>query len=110
MLCPGDRYAALIESPVREDVLLRVPRRMSEHELQARWFAGEFGRDFTSTDGRRVRVVQPGVWNHEAGPDFADAAVAFDDGEPIRGCIELDPDARDWERHGHGANPDYGGV
>jgi hypothetical protein len=28
-------------------------------------------------------------------------------GEVLRGDIELDPDARDWERHGHGANESF---
>jgi hypothetical protein len=110
MVSSGDRYAALIEPALHEEHLLRVPPRMSEHELQARWFAGEFGREFTSTDGRRIEVVQPGVWNHEAGPDFAEAAISIDGGEAIRGWIELDPDVRDWERHGHGTNSDYEGV
>jgi len=98
------RYAALLAPAAREESLLRVPRRMDEHELQARWFAGEFGRDFTTTDGRRVAIVQFGVWNREAGPDFTDAAIALDGAEPARGCIELDTDARDWERHGHAEN------
>jgi hypothetical protein len=57
-----------------------------------------------------VRIVQFGVWNHEAGPDFAEAAVAFGGGEPVRGAIEFDPDVRDWERHGHASNPDYESV
>jgi hypothetical protein len=104
------RYAALREAALREEPLLRVPRVLPEHELQAHWFAGDFGRDFTTTDGRSVRVVQFGVWNREAGPDFAEAAIALAGGEPVRGCIELDPDARDWERHGHAENPAYDGV
>lgn len=106
----GDRYAALLTSLTREEPLLRVPRALSEHELQAHWFAGDFGRRFTAASGERIEVVQFGVWNREAGPDFAEAAVSIDGGEPRRGWIELDPDARDWERHGHGANPDYDGV
>src|SRR5436190_17689649 len=106
MVRSADRYAALIEPAFHEEYLLRVRARMDEHELQARWFAGEFGREFTSIDGRSVQIVQFGVWNHEAGPDFAEAAISIDGGEPIRGCIEIDPDARDWERHGHGSNPD----
>ena len=78
-----------------------------ELELQARWFSGEFGRDFVGTDGETVRIVQFGVWNRVAGPDFVDAAVSIDGEEPQRGAIEIDPDARDWERHGHSTNPDY---
>jgi hypothetical protein len=104
---PGDRYATLRAPLVREEPLLSVPREPTELELQAHWFAGDFGRDFRSTSGQAARIVQFGVWNHEAGPDFAEAAVSFEGGEPVRGCIELDPDARDWERHGHATNPDY---
>lgn len=100
----GNRYAALLAPHAHEEPLLRAPRKIDEHELQARWFAGEFGREFTTADGRRATVVQFGVWNREAGPDFIDAAVSLDGAEPLRGCIELDMDARDWERHGHAEN------
>jgi len=103
----GDRYATLLAPRLREDSLLSVPRDLSEHELQAHWFAGDCGRDFVATDGRSVRLVQFGVWNRESGPDFIDAAVAIDGAEPVRGCIELDRDVRDWERHGHSANPAF---
>jgi hypothetical protein len=47
-----------------------------------------------------------GVWNHAAGPDFTGCALQLGD-EVLRGDIELDPDVRDWERHGHGANSNY---
>lgn len=111
MNSPAERYADIRTTErLREGSLIEAPRRMSEHELQAHWFAGDFGREFTSTAGGAVRIVQLGVWNHEAGPDFAEAAVSFDGAEPVRGCIELDPDARDWERHGHATNPDYEDV
>src|SRR5687767_11103457 len=106
----AEQYAALVEAPAREEPLLRVPRRLSEHELQAHWFAGDYGRDFTTTSGAAVRIVQFGVWNREAGPDFAEAAISIEGGEPIRGSIELDPEARDWERHGHGENSAYENV
>ena len=109
-MTPGDRYARLLVSGARETPLLRVPRELTEMELQAHWFAGDFGRDFRTADGRAARVVQFGVWNREAGPDFAEAAVSLDGGAPVRGSIELDPEARDWERHGHAENPDYENV
>ncbi len=79
---------------------------MSELNLQSLWFAGEFGRDFTSTDGRRIVLRDFGIWNHAAGPDFTGCALQCGD-EILRGDIELDPDARDWERHGHGGNENY---
>jgi hypothetical protein len=106
----GDRYEALLVPATREEPLVRVPARMDEHEFQAHWFAGDFGRTFTTTDGGRVDLVQFGVWNRESGPDFADAAVSIDGGEAVAGCIELDMDVRDWERHGHSTNPNYNRV
>ena len=81
-----------------------------ELELQARWFAGEFGREFEGTHGERVRILQFGIWNRAAGPDFTEAAVSVDDQPPQRGSIEIDPDVRDWERHGHAQNPNYENV
>ena len=82
----------------------------SELEIQARWFSGEFGRVFPLVGGGSAEVLQFGVWNRESGPDFKDAAVSINGGPPVRGCIELDPDVRDWERHGHAVNPAYGAV
>lgn len=81
----------------------------TELEIQARWFGGEFGRTFTGTEGERIEVVQFGHWNRGTGPDFSEAAVRID-GELRAGPIELDLDARDWEGHGHGSNPDFDEV
>ena len=108
----AERYRALRRGP--EDLSVRdelLPGDLPpEIELQARWFSGEFGREFRTVDGRMVRVIQFGVWNREAGPDFAEAAISIDAGPPLPGAIELDIDARDWERHGHATNPAYENV
>lgn len=80
-----------------------------ELELQALWFGGAFGRDFRTTTGRAVRIVQFGEWNRGAGPDFMRAAVEID-GELRTGPLELDPEAGDWETHGHSTNPAYRDV
>jgi hypothetical protein len=79
---------------------------MPELDLQSLWFAGEFGSEFTTTDGRRVQIRDFGTWNHASGPDFSGCAIQLGD-QVVRGDIELDPDVRDWERHGHGGNPAY---
>src|SRR4051794_33535707 len=106
----ASRYATLLPTQVRERLLIDIPAEWSEIELQAHWFAGDFGRDFRTVDGRAVRIVQFGVWNREAGPDFNDAAISIN-GEPaLGGPIEFDPEARDWERHGHATNPAYEDV
>ncbi|MFA7342728.1 MAG: DUF2851 family protein [Terrimicrobiaceae bacterium] len=103
---PGDYAQARLRGIVGES-----PRsRMSEIEIQARLFAGEYGMRWTTTVGRAVEVLNFGQWNREAGPDFKGARLRFDNGDECSGDIEVDMDARDWERHGHATNPAYGGV
>jgi hypothetical protein len=104
----ADRYAELRHtSRIQELALFQAPRIPSELELQARWFAGDFGKRFVSTAGDQIDVIQFGTWNREAGPDFRDAAIQINGGEPIRGCIEIDLLDRSWETHGHAINPAF---
>src|SRR6266536_1914466 len=86
----ADRYAQLRDTArVRERALFLASRIPNELELQARWFAGDFGTHFVSTAGDKIDIVQFGTWNREAGPDFRDAAIKINGSDPIRGCIEL---------------------
>jgi hypothetical protein len=104
----ADRYAQLRDTGrVRERALFISPRIPSELELQARWFAGDFGKRFVSNSGDNIDIVQFGTWNREAGPDFRDAAIRINGSDPIRGCIELDVSDRSWETHGHATNPAF---
>jgi len=102
------RYADMrAQARVHERALFVSPRIPSELELQARWFAGDFGRSFTSTRDNKIDIVQFGTWNREAGPDFSDAAISINGGEPMRGSIEIDLLDRNWELHGHATNPAF---
>ena len=38
----------------------------------------------------KIDIIQFGTWNREAGPDFRDAAIRINGGEPIHGCVEID--------------------
>src|SRR3954452_3779994 len=105
------RYSGLRDSArVHERVLFPPLRTPSELELQARWFAGDFGHCFTSVTGEEVEIIQFGVWNREAGPDFSDAAIRINGSEAIRGTIEFDLADRSWESHGHATNPAFDGA
>ena len=105
----SNRYADMREKAarVREGGLFVSPRILNELELQARWFAGDFGKHFASTTGDKIDIVQFGTWNREAGPDFRDAAIRINGSDPIRGCIEIDLLDRSWETHGHATNPAF---
>jgi Protein of unknown function (DUF2851) len=104
----AERYGQMRDvTRVHERALFVSPRIPSELELQARWFAGDFGKHFVSTAGDEVEIIQFGTWNREAGPDFRDAAIRIGGSEPVRGCIEIDLLDRSWETHGHATNPAF---
>src|SRR5437879_4535451 len=107
-----NRYAEMREKAarVREQALFPSQRIPSELELQARWFAGDFGKQFLTTNGDKIDIVQFGIWNREAGPDFSDAAIRLNGSEPIRGNIEFDLTDRNWEAHGHATNPAFENI
>ncbi|HEV3393128.1 MAG TPA: DUF2851 family protein [Chthoniobacterales bacterium] len=104
----ADRYAEILRSTrVHERALFLPLRTPNELDLQARWFAGDFGRSFVSTRGNHIDIIQFGSWNREAGPDFSDAAISINGGQPILGSIEIDLTDRNWDLHGHATNPAF---
>jgi hypothetical protein len=104
-----NRYFEMRQEGARvgEQPLFTLPKIPNELELQARWFAGEFGRKFQTLTGEPVEIVQFGFWNHEAGPDFQDAAIRIGAGPALHGAIEIDLLDRNWELHGHATNPAF---
>ena len=104
----AERYAELRASGrIRERTLFAQPRNPNELELQARWFAGDFGKHFRSICGHEIEIVQFGTWNREAGPDFHGVAIRVDGGNAIGGSLEFDLSDRNWETHGHAINPAF---
>ena len=82
-----------------------------ERLLQALWQRQRLQRYALRTlDGRPVRVLHPGFWNHEAGPDFRGAVIQLENETPIRGAVEVDPVGADWHAHGHAVNPAFAKV
>ena len=62
-----------------------------------------------TNDGRRIRVIDPGLPNTDAGPDFFNAKVEID-GELWVGNVEMHIRATDWHRHGHDRDRAYDSV
>lgn len=62
-----------------------------------------------TTDGRPIEIINPGVHNTDAGPDFFGAVVRLD-GMEMAGNVELHTRSSDWYRHGHDRDPRYGNI
>lgn len=62
--------------------------------------------DLTTADGKRLQIINPGIHNNGAGPDFFNATVIID-GQTWAGNIELHVNASDWHRHRHTDDPAY---
>ena len=58
-------------------------------------------------EGRRVRILHPGFWSHEGGPDFRKAIIQFEGEAPVSGDIEVDLHSSGWRGHGHDTNPNF---
>ena len=81
-----------------------------EKLLQKLWLRGDFDSSAARlADGRELKVVHPGKWNHLGGPDFSGARLAIA-GRAITGDVELHLHARDWAAHGHANDGAYDNV
>ena len=63
----------------------------------------------TTTDGRHVEVIDPGMENRNDGPDFFNAKVKID-GTLWVGNVEIHVNASDWYLHGHDTDRRYDSV
>ncbi len=73
-----------------------------EHKLYAKTI-------LTTTTGQTLTVIDPGLHNDNAGPDFFNAKIKLD-GEVWVGNIEIHTMSSDWFRHGHQNDTNYDNV
>jgi len=82
-----------------------------ERIVRCIWFDQSLATDHLRTDdGQKLRVLSPGWWNLEAGPDFRNAALRIGPGPVVKGDIEVHLQASFWHAHGHDADPTYNSV
>ena len=62
-----------------------------------------------TTEGEEVEVIDPGLHNHNAGPDFFNAKVKIG-GQLWVGNVEIHDRASDWFLHGHEKDVHYNNV
>jgi hypothetical protein len=85
-------------------------RHVDERIVQAIWHEQLLHGDRLATcSGKPVRVIDPGKWNGEAGPDFRTAELEIG-GRRLRGDVEIHVLSSDWDRHRHGSDFEYNNV
>ncbi len=73
------------------------------------WKHRLFGLKPALESGEPVEVLDPGLSNSDAGPDFFNAKVRIADTEWI-GNVEIHTKSSDWYRHRHDTDPHYDSV
>jgi hypothetical protein len=84
---------------------------VSEPLLHLIWQYQRVRRDqLQATNGQTIRILHPGFWNHESGPDFRQAVIQFGDALAQNGDVEVDLSPQGWRAHGHQHNAAYRNV
>jgi hypothetical protein len=83
---------------------------VGERDLWRLWESRRLPVEMSTRDGRRLRILFPGLANTGAGPDYSGAHIALAGESPRRGDVELHIRATSWEGHGHHRNANYNGV
>lgn len=68
-----------------------------------------FGRKVRTNRGAEVEILEPGIHNTDAGPDFSSAIIRTE-GAEWAGNVEIHVKASDWQRHGHHTDKAYDTV
>ena len=66
-------------------------------------------QSLTTTDGSPVEVIDPGLHNRNAGPDFFNSKIKIG-GTLWVGNVEIHTRSSDWFQHGHDHDPRYNNV
>lgn len=81
---------------------------MNERFLHHVWSQPVFRSEPLHTVSREPLIIlQPGIYNRDAGPDFFNARLRIGPAE-WAGNVEIHLRASDWNRHGHQHDPLYG--
>jgi hypothetical protein len=114
---PGTSYTLSYPKPLFLQESAAGPA--SEMQAQAVWFEQLLRGPLRTDDGREFEVIQPGLWNHGAGPDFHRAAIRWLGGESLPGSsekplddievgdVEVHMEPSDWVQHRHHEDAAY---
>lgn len=82
-----------------------------DEALVQKWWHEQrfFDTNMEAIDRRAIRVLKPGIWNHNEGPDFMHAEIEID-GKLHVGDVEIHVRSSEWYAHKHHLNSRYNRV
>jgi hypothetical protein len=84
--------------------------KIDEAFVQKLWHEQRFfDTNMEAIDRRTIRVLKPGIWNHNEGPDFMHAEIEID-GKLYVGDVEIHVRSSEWYAHKHHLNSRYNRV
>lgn len=88
----------------------KVSEPAREGFLYQLWLERDFSHlSLTTIEGHELTILEKGVRNYDAGPDFSAALIRYQ-GQILRGDVEVHPVAGDWYHHGHHQDARYNSV
>ena len=82
---------------------------MKEAVLHYLFDSRKLGNEFVTTNGQKIEVINFGKLNSNAGPDFLEGQIKFDN-KIWAGHIEFHLKSSDWFKHNHQFDPAYDNV
>jgi hypothetical protein len=83
---------------------------MTEKLLQFIWQFQYFNTtELQTEDGEHLQIIKPGLFNHNQGPDFIEAAVKINQLTFV-GNVELHVNTSDWDKHQHASDKNYSNI
>ena len=82
---------------------------ISEKHLQVMWYEQKYFKELKTHKGENIKVLSPGIWNSESGPDFFKAHLLIGDRE-VKGDVEIHLADENWTHHHHAEDPAYNHV
>lgn len=84
--------------------------KMDEAFVQKLWHDQRFfDTNMEAIERKAIRVLKPGIWNHNEGPDFMHAEIEID-GKLHVGDVEIHVRSSEWYAHKHHLNSRYNRV
>jgi len=82
---------------------------MTESFVHYLWKNNLLKPELQTTSGQPITIIQPGIHNEDAGPDFIQAIIKIED-EIWAGNVEIHLHTSDWYKHGHEKDKAYQNI